>query len=68
MAETPQLNIQAMHPDQAATVLAKVVRRRITVEMIHADIESGMPVNDDGTINLVLYAAWLNKAGQNGGN
>lgn len=63
MADSTQLNIQKITPEQAATVLAKVVRRRITADMIRADIEAGLPVNEDGTINLVVYAAWLNKAG-----
>jgi hypothetical protein len=27
--------------------------------MIARDIEAGVPVNPDGTINLVHYAAWL---------
>jgi hypothetical protein len=61
MAESTQLDIRKIEPEQAATVLSKVVRRRITADMIRADIEAGLPVNDDGTINLVTYAAWLNK-------
>ena len=33
--------------------------RPVTEEMIRKDIESGAPVNPDGTINLVHYTAWL---------
>jgi len=29
--------------------------------MIRYDIEAGAPVNADGTVNLVHYAAWLAK-------
>jgi hypothetical protein len=29
--------------------------------MIRADLAAGAPVNTDGTINLVHYAAWLVK-------
>ena len=31
------------------------------VAKIHRDIEAGAPVNDDGTMNMVSYAAWLVK-------
>jgi len=31
------------------------------VARIHRDIEAGAPVNDDGTMNMVSYAAWLVK-------
>ena len=30
----------------------------VTEEMIRKDIEAGAPVNPDGTINLIHYAAW----------
>jgi len=29
------------------------------VEMIREDIDDGAPLNADGTLNLVHYAAWL---------
>lgn len=35
----------------------------ITLEVINHDIDIGAPVNDDGTINLYDYAAWLYDAG-----
>ena len=31
----------------------------VTVENIREDIAAGAPVNADGTLNLVHYAAWL---------
>ena len=31
----------------------------ITEEMLQSDIDSGSPLNADGTVNLVHYAAWL---------
>jgi hypothetical protein len=42
-----------------AKVLSAVGGRRITEEMVRADIDAGAPVNPDGTMNLVHYAAWL---------
>jgi hypothetical protein len=44
---------------QAARVLAAVGARYATVENLRRDIEAGAPVNADGTVNLVHYAAWL---------
>jgi hypothetical protein len=47
--------------EQAARVLAAVGARYATVENIRRDIDAGAPVNADGTVNLVNYAAWLAK-------
>lgn len=44
---------------QMAKVLSAAGGRRVTEEMIRADIDAGAPVNADGTLNLVHYAAWL---------
>ena len=40
-------------------ILAAAGGRPVTEEMVRKDIEAGAPVNADGTINLVQYAAWL---------
>jgi hypothetical protein len=41
----------------------------ITEDMLRADVAAGAPVNADGTINLVHYAAWLVKEmGRNAGD
>jgi len=55
------LSPSAMTLEQAARVLAAVGARYATVENLRHDIEAGAPVNADGTINLVHYAAWLAK-------
>ncbi len=44
---------------QTAKVLSTAGSRRITEEMLRADIDAGAPVNPDGRINLIHYAAWL---------
>jgi len=49
----------SLTPAQAAKVLSAAAGRRIGEELIREDIEDGAPVNPDGTINLVHYAAWL---------
>jgi len=56
-AETPK--ITALTPAQAARILAAAGNRRITEQMLLADMDAGAPANPDGTINLVHYAAWL---------
>ena len=49
----------ALTPAQAAKVLSAAAGRRIGEDQIREDIEDGAPVNPDGTINLLHYAAWL---------
>jgi len=61
MPETAQktLSPTALTLEDAATLLTRIGGAAVTVEMLQADIDAGAPVNDDGTINLVHYAAWL---------
>ena len=47
--------------EQAAKLLSAAYRERIDAEKIQMDLGNGSPVNGDGTINLVSYAAWLAK-------
>ena len=54
---TPALT--ALTLAQVAKVLSAAGNRRITEDMLRADIDAGAPVSADGTINLVHYAAWL---------
>ena len=58
MSETAP-SLTALTVAQAAKVLSTAGGRRITEEMVRADIDAGAPVNPDGTMNLVHYAAWL---------
>jgi hypothetical protein len=45
--------------------LVKVLRasgsNEITEEKVQTDIDEGLPVNADGSINLIHYAAWMVK-------
>ena len=49
----------ALTPTQAAKILSAAGNRRITEAMVRADIKAGAPINADGTVNLIHYAAWL---------
>ena len=60
MSEKPA-KVTALTAEQLAKVLSAAGGRRITEEMIRADIEAGAPVNSDGTVNLIHYTAWLVK-------
>ena len=53
------LRLTALSIPQVAKVLSAAGARRITEQMIQADIEAGAPTNPDGTINLVNYTSWL---------
>jgi hypothetical protein len=56
-----RFNPTALAPADAARLLARVGFPSITEDMLRADVAAGAPVNADGTINLVHYAAWLVK-------
>jgi len=55
--ETPK--ITAISPQKLAEILKKSGSREVSDETIAADIEAGAPVAEDGTINMIEYAAWL---------
>jgi len=54
-----RVNPAALAVADAARLLAKAGGEPVTEAMIRADIEDGAPTNEDGTVNLVHYAAWL---------
>ena len=58
MSQTPASST-ALTVAQIAKLLSAAGGRRITEEMIQADIDAAAPVNPDGTVNLVHYTAWL---------
>jgi len=53
--------------DQMAKLLAATSGLGITEEMVRADVEAGAPTNQDGTLNILHYAAWLIKEEARGG-
>ena len=55
--ETPK--ITAISPKKLAEILRKSGSREVSDETIAADIEAGAPMAEDGTINMIEYAAWL---------
>lgn len=57
-ADSPQLNPSALTIEQVAQVLSAAGGRPVTVAMVEGDLADGAPTNANGTINLVMYAAW----------
>lgn len=51
----------SMKPEDAARMLSGLGTRKITVDRIKKDIELGAPANEDGTLNILHYAAWAAK-------
>ncbi|OHB60905.1 MAG: hypothetical protein A2Y12_10190 [Planctomycetes bacterium GWF2_42_9] len=58
--DTKQINPAALAPETAAKMLG------LQVEIVQKHIAQGAPVAADGTINLIHYAAWLNRRINNG--
>lgn len=52
---------QSLRLEDVAKIMSGLGPKRVTVEMLLADIDDGAPVNRDGTLNLIHYASWLAK-------
>lgn len=60
MTDAPNTRrLSALAPASLAEVLSLASRASVTEEMIRRDLAAGAPVNDDGTVNLLHYCAWL---------
>jgi len=55
----PSLSPTSLTVADAARLLTKAGSQPVTPAMLEADLAAGAPVNADGSINLVHYAAWL---------
>ena len=55
------LKITALPPELLVRLLKQAGSRMISAETLAADFEAGAPKNQDGTVNLIEYAAWLAK-------
>ena len=61
-----QNNPTALPKELVVKALKLAGSRTITMETIEADIEAGAPVNENGTMNIIAYAAWILKGNLNG--
>ncbi len=62
------LKLTALQPDALVNVLRRAGSRLATAETLTADFEAGAPRNEDGTVNLIEYAAWLLKGDEANAN
>jgi hypothetical protein len=53
------LHPQHLRLEDLAKILSAFGPMPVTVEMLQEDIDDGAPVNPDGTMNLVHFAAYL---------
>ena len=60
-----KISLTALTIEQLATILKRLGSRSATPENIRKDIDAGAPVNEDGTISVILYVAWLAKEERN---
>jgi len=56
-----QLNMMALPISDLVKIMKNAGSRYVSEDAIRKDINSGAPVNPDGTVNLVHYTAWLVK-------
>ena len=55
------LKLTALQPDMLVNLLKGAGSRLISAELLTADFAAGAPRNEDGTINLIEFAAWIVK-------
>ena len=55
------LKLTALQPEMLVNILKQAGSRQISAEKLAADFAVGAPKNEDGTVNLVEFAAWLVK-------
>ena len=59
-------NPQAISKELLVRALKAAGSRTISLENLEDDIASGAPVNEDGTMNIIAYGAWILKGNLNG--
>jgi len=59
-------NPMALPKELVVRALKLAGSRTITAEQLEADIAAGAPVNEDGTVNIIAYGAWILKGNLNG--
>lgn len=60
-------NPTALPKELVVRALTLAGSRTMTLEQLEADIGAGAPVNEDGTVNILAYAAWILKEMSHGG-
>ncbi len=61
MEKPNSLTLTALSVPDVVRVFMKSGARNMTEEKVRSDIAAGAPVNLDGSMNVIHYAAWLAK-------
>jgi len=61
-----EYNPMALPKSALVRALQVAGSRTISLEQVEADIQAGAPMNDDGSMNILAYAAWILKGNLNG--
>ena len=62
------LKLTALQTEMLINLLKGAGSRLISAELLAADFEAGAPRNEDGTINLIEFAAWIMKGDDSNAN
>ncbi|WP_158703774.1 hypothetical protein [uncultured Victivallis sp.] len=62
------LKLTALQTEMLINLLKGAGSRLISAELLAADFEAGAPRNEDGTINLIEFAAWIVKGDEANAN
>ena len=62
------LKLTALQPEMLVNLMKQAGSRQISAETLAADFAAGAPKNEDGTINLVEFAAWIVKGDEANAN
>ena len=63
-----QIKLTAISIPDLVKILRQAGSRHASEESIRQDMEKGAPVNHDGTVNIIHYAAWLIREVNTDGN
>lgn len=61
MEKAKNLSLTALSVPDVVRLIMKSGAHHMTEEKVRADVAAGAPVNLDGSINVIHYAAWLAK-------
>jgi hypothetical protein len=54
-----RLSLRALSRRDLVALLSEGGAKLATIEALAADVDGGLPVNADGTVDLIAAAAWL---------
>lgn len=62
----PSPSLTALSKTDFVHLLQQSGSRTISLETLEAAIQAGAPTNPDGTLNFLVFTAWLIKESENG--